>query len=115
MRKFVNGWTKDSVRAQVKKFNNGSKALDKANSELCRYENSEGNRCFIGAFLPNDHAGLDSLDSVLELGTKFPDIAKYLPFNKVNDIIDFQQSHDRSAWDGADTYHALEEFLKGCE
>lgn len=111
MRKFANGWTKETVRAQVKKFNNGSKALDNANSELCRYKNSEGNRCFIGAFIPNDHSALSSLANITNLLISYPKLIKNMPFEALDDLIDFQVSHD--AYN--DIYAALDSFLEGCE
>jgi hypothetical protein len=44
--KLINGWTKETVMAQVKKYNNGTKAT-KEWQRVCQYLTDKGNRCAI--------------------------------------------------------------------
>lgn len=53
MEKFttINGWTKEKMKEQIHKKNNGKKALK---GELCRYRTNDGNACAAGCFIPDE-------------------------------------------------------------
>jgi len=113
MRYFANGWTKEKVREQVKKFNNGKRASDKTGR--CLYEAKDGNRCFIGAFIPEGHQALDAKCEAGELMCEYSTLQKLMPFDNYEDLQDFQLCHDIGSKNfDDDTYTALDDFLKEC-
>ena len=116
MRKLVNGWTAERVLAQVKKYNDGAKAIKEGTNNICTYQAKNGNRCFVGAFIPDDHAALNSNFEVSDLLAEHHDLASLMPFDETDDLKDFQLSHDMAnvEFEGK-TYAALTEFLKDCE
>jgi len=53
-----NDWTKEKMKAQIRKLNNGTRATGE--NDKCQYKTPNGNRCFVGCFISNDHAALDT-------------------------------------------------------
>ena len=112
MYKLKLGWTKDRVRTQIKKYNNGNRALRHC-TNYCTYKDNGGNRCFIGAFIPDDHTeAFDSWDSVSHLLDKYPELDDEMPFRDVEVLKAFQAAHDDAV---QSTLQALEQFLELCE
>lgn len=109
----TNGWTKKTVMAQIKKYNNNSLSLDEAGT--CTYLTAEGNRCFIGAFIPGDShkAFKESGLAVHALILKYPDLLDHTPFIDSVALGDFQLVHDRLVESdiGMDPYDAAQHFL----
>lgn len=107
------GWTKEKVLAQVKKYNNGRVAKQicpVSGISSCAYQASDGNRCAIGAFLPDHNEHLRYLGSVINLMENAPEIVEYLPFDDDSALLAFQNIHDESH-DGA-VLKNIELFLK---
>lgn len=112
MFKLANGWTKDSVMAQVKKYNNGTPAM--RDDWSCRYQAADGNRCAIGCFIPDAHIGLNHAGPVEQLLYYYPSLTSCMPFNDVKALIGFQMSHDDCSIPKAatrSTHEAIQKFL----
>lgn len=111
MYKLANGWTKERVLAQVKKYNNGTRAM-KPTGNGCSYRAEDGNRCAIGAFIP-DHYDVTAFyfgGTARALIEDYSDLAQYMPFNDPLALTDFQRAHDDCA-DSA-VYNSIETFLR---
>ncbi len=90
--KLANGWTKSKVLAQVKKYNNGTRAAKPCGG--CMYLMPDGNRCAVGAFIPDGHAALASESGVKDLLDFFWDLRELMPFSDGVALSAFQRSHD---------------------
>lgn len=110
MRKFklANGWTKETVMAQIRKYNNGSRSLSEHKHEGCEYLSVDGNRCAIGCFIPDNHPGLNNPDFVSLLISKYPELEDFMPFAP-QELSRFQSIHD-NAPEGR-VYEEIEKFL----
>ena len=107
--KLVNGWTKEKVMEQVRKYNNGTQAVKDG---TCLY-NHNSNRCAIGCFIPDGHPALGSRERVITLLSDYPDLISYMPFSDSDALRYFQRSHDvcdMGHFNG-DTYFAIQNFL----
>lgn len=106
---FVNGWTKEKVREQVRKYNNGTRALtqDKLDDLVCTYQAPDGNRCFVGAFFPDDSPALKTNGPGYLIAAEYG-LNSCLPLTS-DALVAFQHSHDYA--EGGDTYAALDRFL----
>lgn len=116
MYKLINGWTKEKVLAQVKKYNNGKQALavgiDKFGSAapMCMYKTPDGNRCFVGAFIPDNHPGLMLENAnAPRLLRRYPDLSAHMPFEGYA-LLSFQGVHDDDC--GRDYHENLAAWLK---
>jgi hypothetical protein len=117
MYKLANGWTKERVLAQVKKYNNGTRALridNKGNEIGCAYRSGDGNRCAVGCFIPEryDVTAFYFGGSARALIDRYPDLANVMPFDEPLALTDFQNAHDDSAHNSV--YKSIEEFLRKC-
>lgn len=108
MIKLINGWTKETVMAQVKKYNNGKQSLDDR-SEGCVYLGINGNRCAVGCFIPDGHPALQSDKGSSEIISEYPELEKLMPF-ELGDLRKFQYVHDR-ANSYRNIHEAIQEFL----
>jgi len=109
---YKSGWTKSKVMEQVKKYNNGTCAIDDIG---CLYRASDGNRCVIGAFIPDGHKALDFVGPVDDLLEFHPDLVDLMPFSVGVSLRSFQSVHDNSCngnQDNRPVYKELEEFLE---
>lgn len=80
----INGFTKqkiiDTIKAKIK--GRPSYKTDKnTNRGTCLYEDYEGNRCAIGAFIPDGHEALSFIGGVDRLLSSdwYPDLYDYMP------------------------------------
>lgn len=103
--KYINGWTKETVIAQFKKYNDNTKCRGPLG---CLYESGLGNRCAIGCFLGDDAKQYNYLGGVVDLLRKNPTLESLMPFEG-EELQKFQSAHDCSAFVG--TYKAIEHFL----
>ena len=90
---YINGFTRESVMAQIKARNLGFPSQDHAENQ-CMYRNFDGNQCLVGCFIPDnlyeeDFEGEGS-DVIFE---KMPD---KMPMVKPM-LWAFQSFHDRHA------------------
>src|SRR5271156_3153544 len=97
MYKLANGWTKETVMAQIKKYNNGTKATRESGS--CTYLAKDGNRCAIGCFIPDGHKALLDDGSAYHI-VDYPELAKLMPFDDRCILQVFQEIHDGGPKDG---------------
>lgn len=110
MIKLINGWTKETVMAQVKKYNNGTKAVvGDSRDESCVYRSKSGNRCFIGCFIPDGHPGLNVIGSAETLLREYKNLKMCMPFASP-DLLIFQSVHDDGPMEN--THLNLAEFLE---
>lgn len=109
--KLVNGWTKETVMLQIKKYNNGERAMSKTDLNVCTYQAEDGNRCAVGCFIPDTHVEvLNAPFDICTLMMLYPKLQKYVPFEILVKRLAYQMAHDRC---GFDTVHtAIESFLK---
>lgn len=95
---YINGWNREKVMAQLKKYNNGTRAMKPSSSSLgdhtvCSYKDENDNRCFIGAFIPDNHSALTKEADVFSLLSKYPDLERKMPIDLLS-LGGFQQVHD---------------------
>jgi hypothetical protein len=116
MYKLINGWTKETVMAQVKKYNDGTKSVrpisNKSTSRvICLYENKDGNRCAIGCFIPDKHPALKQVLPAYCIAEEYPGLRELMPFD-MGVLNSFQRIHDRAdQTHNGDVYGAVQEFL----
>lgn len=110
--KLINGWTKEKVMAQVKKYNNGKRAgryfFNGNNYFGCLYEDEYFNRCAVGCFIPSGHIALKVGLGVYALLNTYKDLIDFMPFSP-NDMIQFQTVHDNCA--EGNVHDAIQKFL----
>lgn len=107
---YANGYNKESVITQVKKYNNGKRASEYIEEvPYCMYQTPEGNRCFIGCFIPEGHPALNAYGGIGIILSCHPDLRAYMPFSAMDDLNAFQRVHDNHA--ESDLYDQLERFL----
>jgi hypothetical protein len=108
MKKLKNGWTKRRVMSAIKRLNDGI-CLNKSSS--CSYRNDDGNRCFIGVFIPDSlyDKGMEGLAAYSLFRIK--NIAKSMPFNQ-EDATYFQSIHDCASTDGDISKEKLHKMAK---
>lgn len=107
----INGWTKAKVMEQLRKYSNGTRALS---GGLCAYQTAGGNRCFIGAFIPEGHEALGVMMNVVDVLIEYPDLVERMPFtdgpeNGYGPLVNFQLAHDQCEHD--DTLEAAQRWL----
>lgn len=108
----INGWNVEKIIAQVKKYNNGKKALknvEDTEPTLCAYQADDGNRCFVGCFIPDGHPGLKYGGLAKKLLDRYPDLIPLMPF-EAEYMGRFQLVHDHKLT--GDVYDDLERWLK---
>jgi hypothetical protein len=92
------GWTKEKILDHIYKYNNGTVAAqsdEEGVTNACRYETSDGNRCFIGCFIPDAIREARWSDGpVVHLLNEFPALWNVMPFESDRALQDFQQLHD---------------------
>src|ERR1700677_3554187 len=112
MYKLANGWTKEKVLAQVKKYNNGTRAMKPTNVGGCTYKAENGNRCAVGCFIPDNYdvTAFYFVGGARALIKNYPDLAQYMPFDKPLALVEFQRAHD-DCFD-SDVYVSIEKFLR---
>jgi hypothetical protein len=105
----INGWTKATMLQQILTKNNGRRAVDQISAPICLYQDQSGNRCFVGAFIPDHHPALDNaifpLDELLE---DYPDLKACMPLDIIG-LCELQGLHDRSF--NKSTHLAAEEWI----
>ena len=97
--KLSNGWTKEKVMEQIKKYNNNTRAI---RGTQCQYKDENGNRCAIGCFIPDEHNGLGFQGGVGDLLKNYPDLKLYMPLDDIMGLESFQVAHDESYSYGQD-------------
>lgn len=106
------GWTRQRVMEQFKKYNNGTRAHSGLD---CVYMTPNGNRCAVGAFIPDDHAGLRLYGTAMLLLGQYPGLLEFMPFDDVAALTAMQRAHDQcrnDQGDSGDTYAAMAHFLE---
>lgn len=105
MYKTINGWTKDRMKAQINKYNNGTKS---ESNEFCVYETERGNRCAVGCFIPDLHNGLHYRGNVHNLVLKYSDLKRYMPLT-IDAMKQLQRVHDR--FDKRNSYKDIKQAM----
>lgn len=82
--KLINGHTLESVRAALYKHNSGKKAnvsvaTPWGEEQECQYQAPDGNRCFVGCFIPDGHPGLRHKGGVESLLINYPELQERMP------------------------------------
>lgn len=102
-------WTKRKIFTRFKKYNNGRRAWN-ADLEICQYENDDGNRCAIGAFMPNDPILLSSINGIRFLIVSDNKLLKFMSTNDIIFLERLQNAHDETPQKRS-TYKSVLEFL----
>jgi hypothetical protein len=108
--KLANGWTKETVMAQIKKYNNNTKAFDPV-LRVCTYKTPYDNRCAIGCFIPDGHKALGCVGGADMIVECFPELKKLMPFAKSYELVMFQMAHDKCESKERGVYDAIQNFL----
>ena len=86
-----NGFTKQSMKDLIKKYNNGTRSMD---AGACVYETEDlKNRCAVGCFIPDGHEALKYSGSGGALICEFPDLVNKMPLDGTG-LQEFQDAHD---------------------
>src|SRR5277367_6163898 len=92
--KLAPGWTKGKVVEQIYKYNNGMVAFernDASDKNSCTYEANDGNRCFIGCFIPDElREARWSEGNVTKLLGEHPALWSHMPFHEIAALRHFQ-------------------------
>lgn len=75
MLKFKNGWTKKKMIKHIE-LNFKGKAIE---NTQCLYKTSDGKKCAVGLFIPENHVGQKYIGSVSGLLKIYPDLKKSMP------------------------------------
>jgi len=80
--KLNKGWTKEKVMKAITTGNFGIKSVK--SDGICRYKNHDGNKCFVGCFIPNEIYS-ESMEGmpVNQLLLEYSSIKSHLPFKDV--------------------------------
>ena len=116
---YLNNWTRETVMAQIKKYNNGTRAYDESVNQMsgngCVYETSNGNRCAVGCFIPDGHEALEFIGGASQLLDEYPELLNAMPM-ELDDLARLQSEHDSFRQDNICTLHkALENKLIALE
>lgn len=102
MYKTQNGWTKEKMKNQIKKYNNGTGSYDEDRISYF-YENpKDKNRCAVGCFIPDNHKALSFNSGVQALLETYKDLNKFMPLQNMES---FQSEHDFSR--NSDNMHQI--------
>lgn len=91
MYKPINGWTKRKIVNHIKKNFKG-KSKD---SFMCMYRDSDGRKCAVGLFIPDDMYDESMEGHTFATLTRTTDIEEYMPLENTA-MWDFQLIHDHS-------------------
>ena len=94
MYKCINGWSRDQMIDKLIEHVHGLAYQRKVG---CLYKAPSGNRCAIGALLPDDFKDFESMGNVYDLLTKHTDLYAYLPLLGAQ-LNELQAIHDNFAW-----------------
>lgn len=102
--KTANGFTKASIRAiidkEVKEFSGYTEKNDLTGfpQTHCFYKDNKGNKCGVGAFIPEGHAGQKFRGTVSNLLRTYPDLQSYMPLEFAG-LHSLQIAHDMNRHD----------------
>jgi len=109
----INGWTKEKMKAQIRKYNNGTLARE---GFSCAYKNEVGNRCAIGCFIPDAffEGPINIYDlSVVGLLNRYPFLYTYMPFEENKVLTEFQNIHDKAIQTHEELFKWIDENVIG--
>lgn len=95
----VNGFTKAKIKAvlekEVKEFSGYTERCGSPMSDVtrCFYKDNKGNKCAIGAFIPEGHPGQKFIGTVNNLLNAHPDLRTFMPLEDAA-LMPFQVAHD---------------------
>jgi hypothetical protein len=98
MYKTINGWTKEKMKEQIRKKNNGSRAWEEGKIGYmsgCRYRTPDNNHCAVGCFIPENHEALQYVGDSNWLLNHYPGLEFDMPLNK-EALFTMQQIHDEA-------------------
>ena len=98
----INGWTKQRMKEAIRAGNNGEQSWQ--DDKGCLYRTSDGNKCAVGCFIPDELYTLEMDDmnadgnSLLQGSGAYKivnqfDLLKYMPIN-VSGLEKMQGAHD---------------------
>lgn len=87
----INGYTKKDIIWYLITFNDGTQCMDEVGTYV--YENSEGNHCAVGCFIPWNHEGMKLEGNVKTLLQYYPVLKKCMPL-EVAAMEELQEIHD---------------------
>ena len=98
---YLNNFTRESVMAKIKEYNDGSRAVG---AHSCEYLTDSGNRCAVGCFIPDGHEALSYEGDASDLLHCYEDLADDMPLN-IKQLQTLQNVHDRyDREDGIEKY-----------
>lgn len=117
----INGWTKESMKEAIRKYNNGTRAVDPC-TDICEYFSDGGNRCAVGCFIPEQFkeavrkAGGASAQNLLVYNSFVPEsfvpgLIDHMPIDPEG-LMEMQSIHDDFGDDPAtDVRDALDNWI----
>lgn len=108
--KAINGWTSERMKQAIRSGNDGKRAMDDAGN--CSYLDERGNKCAVGCFIPEGHAGQLLLGGAEPLLRSFPDLEGFMPLELAG-LKCMQGIHD-GCWPGdSDVRDLLDAWIDG--
>lgn len=93
--KTTNGWTKETMKNQVRLKNNGTKASSgNGDLQISQYRTPDGNACGIGCFIDDNVAEVLQPRSIHKILADTPSIFKFMPLEDNFGLHKFQRVHD---------------------
>lgn len=76
----INGWTKETIKQQIRDNNNGKMATDIQGN--CQYLAPDGNKCVVGCFIPDGHIAQQSRQSAHYIIEAYEDLRAKMPLER---------------------------------
>jgi hypothetical protein len=92
MYKLINGYTIESMKARIRKYNNGTRAM--CDIGTCVHETKDGNRCGAACFFPDDHEVMKHNGDIARIMERYEDLVKLLPLDAIG-MNAVQATHDK--------------------
>ncbi len=92
----INGFTKSSILKVLKSRKFNEPAVRAPDDSSCVYLAPDGNKCAVGMFIPDGHAGQNLANTADELLVHYPDLVALMPFGPEG-LVSLQTAHDVEA------------------
>jgi hypothetical protein len=90
---YAKGHTFETVMAAIRAGNKNRKATVQGRTQ-CLYLTADGNKCFIGCFIPEGHESQKDTGAVLSVMGRYPELIPYMPIQEPDGLRKFQYAHD---------------------
>ncbi len=112
MYKYINGYDLETTMKQIKKYNNGTRAMSLNIDNQCSYRNEKGNRCVVGCFIPDNKSTALASRFIASEVVSDNNLEEYM-FVEIKALDKFQEVHDTyNETDTKSLYEQLRTWLE---